>query len=117
VHRLEAHRPSFTPDVAETKFGPVVRAIFPGDSFGELALLQPHNLRTATVLAGHSYLKGDIRPAVLEAGSEINSPLVSGTELIQISRTLFDAAVTSVQAGQLEERLKLLSTIPVLQLC
>lgn len=37
---------------AETEFGPPIRRIWPGQSFGELALLQRNATRTATVIAG-----------------------------------------------------------------
>ncbi|KXZ43158.1 hypothetical protein GPECTOR_99g793 [Gonium pectorale] len=44
--------PVADPEEAEPLFGPVVRLIRPGQSFGELALLQRDSRRTATVITG-----------------------------------------------------------------
>lgn len=86
-----------------------MRVVSPGESFGELALLQPHNLRTASVLAEN-------RPAEqLQApdASDNPAPTPPGVDLIQIPRSLFDAATTGAQASQLEQRLQLLAAVPV----
>jgi hypothetical protein len=106
----EFMRPSVSSGLAESQFGPVLRVIFPGDSFGELALLQPHNLRTATVVAGLPPPQRQVKTQGIPKSSAAPS---LGAELIQVSRALFDAVVTGLQAAQLESRLKLLSTIPV----
>jgi hypothetical protein len=174
------------PSTADHVLGPAIRCIWPGESFGELALLQPHNFRTATVVAGAaplqphpSWLSGSIAGAdgttsrlsnahvstsdmagdplgltqstfddacasggicrpdgagsvdrahaagvSRGAGSPGDAAAVLGVEggpsrglhgvdLIKVPRELFDSAVTSLQAAQLEERLGFLCKFPV----
>lgn len=107
-------------ETAEESYGPVIKTILPGQSFGELALLQPNSLRTATVVAtqcmheavgmetaasttlsdfDHGYNPG----AVQRGGSPSHVVM-----LLRITQVQFDEAVTSLQAAQLEDKLKFL---------
>ena len=189
------------PATAELDFGPAVRCIWPGESVGELALLQRRAFRTSTVIAGASALPAsrrtsrasvsstgciapagslaegpdapdslygqhadaqrhslatisevaallpapsgfadneghsskdatsdDMQPGLMqksEDGGAINDgagnkPMAGpaceaddGVEVIMVTRALFDSAVTSVQAAQLEERLAFLCKFQV----
>ena len=137
------------PASADAEFGVALRCIWPGDSFGELALLQPHNMRTATVVAGAADVVPQSRRATgslmgassldstatlqlppstfddaCAAGGRDRLPRVTedeaaddgeelGVVLIRVTRELFDSAVTSLQAAQLEERLAKLTKFEV----
>ena len=67
-------------------FGKVIRAVHAGDSFGELALLQKHARRTATVLA--------CAPDP-HASQEAMPRAAGGVDLIKIARNDYDLTVSS----------------------
>jgi CRP-like cAMP-binding protein len=105
--------------VAEKEFGPVIREVLPGESFGELALLQHQNLRTATVLAaGQPSTRRTTSPLWLDQ-ARVNphqahrTTEASGCVLIKVTRELFDSSVTSLQVAQLEERLQFIMRFQV----
>jgi hypothetical protein len=105
--------------MAEIDYGPVIRTISAGEAFGELALLQPQALRTATVIAAKSSMDSSLTPETdvdttrreTQSSTASGSQQLSSTEkvsLIKITRQLFDESVTSLQVMQLEERLSFL---------
>lgn len=67
-------------------FGKVIRAVHAGDSFGELALLQKHARRTATVLA--------CAPDP-HASREAMPRAAGGVDLIKVARNDYDLTVSS----------------------
>lgn len=67
-------------------FGKVIRTVHAGDSFGELALLQKHARRTATVLT--------CTPDPHES-HEVASHAVEGVDLIKVARNDYDLIVSS----------------------
>eukprot|EP00892_Ulva_mutabilis_P012096 jgi/Ulvmu1/9259/UM050_0008.1 len=105
-----------SPETAEVYYGPVIKKLLPGQSFGELALLQPHCLRTATVVAAP--LHDDSVHASHTLCNSVTQPLdesghqghcTSGyVTLLKLTQQLFDESVTSLQVAQLEERLQFL---------
>lgn len=120
------------PDTAETEYGPIIRHLLPGESFGELALLQRRAHRTATVIVGRgdedmgdSGVPHSVYASLEGIPSSFSATSVShgggagvagighGMDAIRIPRHLFDATVTSVQVSQLEERLSFLMTFKV----
>ncbi len=50
AHQIEAAAQQLTPAEAAARYGGVVRTVTAGQSIGELALLQRHATRTATLL-------------------------------------------------------------------
>lgn len=109
------------PDIAEECYGPVIKTMLPGQSFGELALLQPNSLRTATVVAvpcqTDSAAHGSISASCVNGAQERKADADTGhwhcgsecaVKLLRLTRRLFDESVTSLQVAQLEERLQFL---------
>jgi hypothetical protein len=110
------------PSMAALQYGPIIRTLSPGEAFGELALLQPQCLRTATVIAKSCNQDGD-SPDLKDGLSLLNShplgrddPAPLGGDkvtLIKVTRQLFDEAVTSLQVTQLESRISFLMNFKV----
>lgn len=103
------------PSIAELEYGPVIRTLSPGETFGELALLQPQCLRTATVIATLSHNEEGSGPATdsLQGSRQSDDEFSSNSarervSLIKVTRQLFDESVTSMQVTQLENRLRFL---------
>ena len=67
-------------------FGKVIRTAHAGDSFGELALLQKHARRTATVLT---------RALEPHASHEAMPRAAGGVDLIKIAKNDYDLIVSS----------------------
>lgn len=67
-------------------FGKVIRTVHAGESFGELALLQQHARRTATVLTS---------APDPHASHESMPPAAGGVDLIKVARTDYDLTVSS----------------------
>ena len=65
-------------------FGKVIRRVRAGDSFGELALLQKHARRTATVLT-----------CAPESHDPHESHAAKGVDLIKVARNDYDLIVSS----------------------
>jgi CRP-like cAMP-binding protein len=74
-------------------FGPLVRTLSPGSSFGELALLQRSAMRTASVLV----------PSREEVGEAAE---FRGVELIRVTRECYDQTVNMLMSQQLSELLQ-----------
>lgn len=113
------------PSMAALEYGPIIRTLSPGEAFGELALLQPHCLRTATVIATPSTKQDESTSGSQDGISLLNTAILSAEEqsphaagvpdaagervsLIKLTRQLFDESVTSMQVTQLESRLSFL---------
>ena len=107
------------PSMAVLEYGPIIRTLSPGEAFGELALLQPQCLRTATVIAKGSTAQDESISISQDGTSWLNSTVLSPDEqltswgeekvsLIKLTRQLFDESVTSMQVSQLETRLNFL---------
>jgi hypothetical protein len=77
------------------RFGPVIRLLGTGDSFGELALLQSSATRTATVLVAPD--SGGSLTARGQQGAR--GAAAAGALLIKISRSCYDATVRALQVG------------------
>lgn len=73
-------------------FGKVIRIVKAGDSFGELALLQTHARRTATVIACVSH--------AADSGQPPDGQITKGVDLVRIGRQDYDLTVSlsSLQA-------------------
>jgi hypothetical protein len=77
------------------RFGPVIRQLGTGDSFGELALLQSSATRTATVLVAP-----DTASSFTARGQQgTGGAAAAGALLIKISRSCYDATVRALQVG------------------
>lgn len=105
-----------TSEVLEEAYGPVVRVLGPGESFGELALLSKNATRTATVMVGDP---DSCRSAAINAPGTVDGGMAGGSQqpeaepatgsranaatggavLIRISRTCYDGTVRSLQVG------------------
>jgi hypothetical protein len=90
-----------SPGCLTERFGPVIRTLGTGDSFGELALLQSTAVRTATVVvapdaaveapgAGGPADEGEVAQRAGGSG---------GALLIKISRSSYDATVRALQVS------------------
>ena len=120
---------------ADPEYGPVIRHLLPGDSFGELALLQSRSHRTATVIVSSSHggndganTDSDLSPVLSHAEAVgmldcyagalggATAGVGYGVDMIKIPRSVYDHAVTSIQVSQLEGRLNFLLTYKVLLL-
>ena len=91
--RIELRRRVTDTQTAEVEFGPPLRCIWPGQSFGELALLQRDATRTATVVAGicgvasaretlssrQSCTSGSARPS-LQMRSDVSASAASSSQ-------------------------------------
>lgn len=118
------------PEVLEEAYGPVIRLLGPGESFGELAMLSKDATRTATVIVGSPFVgtaagEGSVlgnakegvtvgqhpsaallpvEQATSSQGGAVatgGAAAASGATLIRISRTCYDATVRSLQVGML----------------
>eukprot|EP00873_Tetraselmis_striata_P036443 jgi/Tetstr1/456707/TSEL_043407.t1 len=89
----------------DSYYGPLVRVLTPGSSFGELALLQRNAQRTASVL---------VPPAPPSAaapeGGEGEGEF-RGVELIRITRECYDQTVNQLMTQQLAELLETLAKV------
>ena len=103
--------------MAALEYGPIIRTLSPGEAFGELALLQPQCLRTATVIAKGCKTEDESTSNSQDGISLLNSTVLSAehpssgedrVSLIKLTRQLFDESVTSMQVTQLETRLSFL---------
>lgn len=95
-----------SPGCLTKRFGPVIRTLGTGDSFGELALLQSTAVRTATVVVAPD--------AAVEAPAVAGGPAGSGEVtvqqaggsggalLIKISRSCYDATVRALQVSDVQ---------------
>ncbi|KAA6419574.1 MAG: hypothetical protein FRX49_10499 [Trebouxia sp. A1-2] len=81
-------------------FGKVIRIVKAGDSFGELALLQTHARRTATVIACVSH--------AADSGQPPDGQITKGVDLVRIGRQDYDLTVRALQQQQLEDLVGLL---------
>jgi len=82
------------PECFTARFGPVIRTLGTGDSFGELALLQCSATRTATVMVA-----ADSSPSNTMTESGLDAAAASGALLIKISRSCYDSTVRALQVS------------------
>jgi len=93
----------------EALFGPLVRCLHAGASFGELALLQKSASRTASILVPPSKSTSD---GTAEGEAVSGKPLAfDGVELIRVTRESYDRTVNHLMSKQLKEMLDFLSQV------
>jgi hypothetical protein len=115
-----------SPEQYDAQYGPVIRTLSPGESFGELALLQKAVTRTAAVLvtplvtaevapvsatgqllepcAEETAGAAAAGPAVGEGGSVAAAGAAAagaGALLVRVSRSCYDATVRSLQVSRM----------------
>ena len=91
------------PATVDVEYGLPVRCAWPGDSFGELALLQPHSLRTATVVAGASNIpsrRSTTASIVVPRNTADSVASVTSAALELPQSTFDDACATGGHAGE-----------------
>lgn len=82
------------PECFTARFGPVIRTLGTGDSFGELALLQCSATRTATVMVA-----ADSSPSNTTTEPGLDAAAASCALLIKISRSCYDSTVRALQVS------------------